>query len=509
MKRFLYILTAFAAALMLTACSKTDESKFVVIDTPVPAQTALPDKQAAAETDAPSRTEEASPTGAVPTAAPTEAVTPVPTEAPTPEPTEVPPVPETLEEAIALYEAVPVDYELIDRAVLEPNHEIAEPRYTLGEDGIYHSSSSTNDNEAVIYFTGDLMCQTRQQQAAQTMTGYDFEESFDYVRSIFEQADLVVGNLEGTFCEQAPYMSEQSKIEDVYHLNAPSTYVEAVRNAGYDMVVMSNNHNVDCGVRGIYDSLDRVDQYKLVHTGLFRNSEDCRYVIMDVDGIKIGFMSYSTFFNRKEWHYTDLGMNTLMNPYSKEVVERDVKAVREAGAEYVMIYIHWGIEYTNDPGMCRYVPADIDGYTGEPLMITIPLDFQYGWAQEIADAGVDYIIGSHTHSLQPYDVITSADGRSVPVIYSMGNFMSHQKKDVSKDTIILRVTLGRDSAGKVVIKNEGYIPAHVYEIYMGKDYVVIPLTSPYNGGIKLKNNLEAYRRITAVMGKKLAPLGWM
>ena len=145
--------------------------------------------------------------------------------------------------------------------------------------------------------------------------------------------------------------------------------------------------------------------------------------------------------------------------------------------------------------------------SGREFSLRIPLDRQYQTAQELADAGVDYIIGSHPHAVQPYDVLTSADGRSVPVIYSMGNFVSHQKKDVSKDTMILRIVLVRDENGSVTLKKEGYVPARMHVSYKGRSYTVIPLTYPYRKDNMSDEFLPAYTRITKVVGGKLAVMG--
>ena len=165
-------------------------------------------------------------------------------------------------------------------------------------------------------------------------------------------------------------------------------------------------------------------------------------------------------------------------------MKRDVAAVKAAGAEFVIVYIHWGTEYVNEP---------------DPEQVV--------WAQELADAGVDYIIGSHPHALQPYDRITARDGRIVPVVYSMGNFVSHQKKVVTKDTLILRIKLGRDSNGKVVLKDEGYIPCRVFLTYDGRDYAIVPVVRQYNGGAYSSYFAPAYERITGIMGEKLKVLG--
>lgn len=436
----------------------------------------------------------------------TPTVEPTATPAVTPTPTPVPGIPTSVDEAISMYEGYGLGYTPIDRGQLEPLSPIEPPRYTLGEDGVYHSSSSTGDNEAVIMFTGDIMCQARQQLACKTGSTYNFNGCFEYMRSLFSKADLVVGNLESTFCPTAPYMSEQNYVDGSPNLNAPATFIDGLRYAGYDLVLTANNHACDAGVRGIYDTLDLVEKYGLAHTGTFRNPEECRYVIMDVEGIKVGFMGYTTYFNHKEDRLNKAGREALLNPYDPERVASDVKKVREAGAEYVVVYIHWGVEYMTDPGLVVQIPLELD-ISGETYSFSVPLNRQLRYAQEIADAGVDYIIGSHSHTVQPYDIITAKDGRQVPVIYSMGNFLSHQKRDITKDTIVLRIILKRDPTGKVVLVKEGYVPCRMLVSYKGRNYTLLPITYPYNQGNTSPEFAPAYYRITKAVGKKLEIMG--
>lgn len=460
-KKLICVLAALTAAFVLAACARDDVE--VIVDIAPPTEQ----------------------TAVLPSDAPTPEPTAVPTEAPTPEPTEEPPfVPADVEEAIRVYESYKLNYEPISRAKVEPNYPITEPRYSMGADGVYRSSSATGDNEAVIMLTGDLMCQTRQQEAGKTATGYSFNESFDYVRSIFKTADFVVGNLEATLSESAPYMAESIEVEGRPHLNSPASFLEAVRYAGFDMVVMSNNHNCDSGVRGIYDTLDRVDEYRLMHTGLFRSTAEPRYNVIDVDGIKIAVLSYSVYFNTKEAHLTAEGRDALLNVYSKEKVTYDTAAARAAGAEFVFVYIHWGTEYMNEPD-----------------------DSQLFYAKQIADAGADFIVGSHPHALQPYSTVKSSDGRTVPVIYSMGNFVSHQTRVCTKDTIILRVVLKRDETGAIYLSEQGYIPCRVYKVFLDKDYCIVPVVKPYNNGMTSQYFAPAYERITSIIGKKIDILG--
>ena len=365
---------------------------------------------------------------------------------------------------------------IVYRDLLEPLSEISEPRYTL-KNGVYTNESAKKTDEALLMFTGDLMCQTRQQEAAKTEDGtYIFNDSFKIVKEIFSQADFVAGNFESILSNTSPYMSEEKELGGKPHLNAPSTYLDALKYAGFDALVNSNNHIADNGERGILQTLDLLEQYKFAYTGSFRNEKEQRFIIVDVNGIKVALMSYSEKFNGKDITLDEDVREIMINRYTKEAVERDVKDAKAMGAEYIIAYNHWGVEYTND-------------YNED----------QAKSAEEMANAGVDFIIGSHPHALQTSEVIKTKDNREVPVVYSLGNFVSHQYKPVTKDNFILTLNLKRDKEGKVYLAEEGYIPCYVFEEYDNTPYLVTPISKDFNGGIENTELNESYMRIKDVV----------
>lgn len=365
---------------------------------------------------------------------------------------------------------------IVYRDLLEPLSEISEPRYTL-KNGVYTNESAKKTDDALLMFTGDLMNQTRQQEAAKTEDGtYIYNDSFSMVKSIFSQADFVAGNLESLLSNTSPYMSEEKALGGQPHCNGPSTYLDALKYAGFDALVNSNNHITDNGERGILQTLDLLEQYKFAYTGSFRNKEEQRFIIVDVNGIKVALMSYSEKFNGKDITLNEDVRETMINRYTKEAVERDVKDAKAMGAEYIIAYNHWGVEYTND-------------YNED----------QEKSAEDMANAGVDFIIGSHPHALQTSKVITTKDNRQVPVVYSLGNFISHQYKPITKDNFILTLNLKRDKDGKVYLANEGYIPCYVFEEYDNIPYLVTPISKDFNGGIENSELNESYMRIKNVV----------
>ena len=125
---------------------------------------------------------------------------------------------------------------------------------------------------------------------------------------------------------------------------------------------------------------------------------------------------------------------------------------RADGAEYVLVYMHWGI--------------DVE-YKSEQSAAMMRM------AQDVADCGADYIVGSHTHSLQPKSMVRSADGRDVPVIYSMGNFVTSEWNKISRKTAMLQIRLQKKD-GKVVLLGDQVIPCMIPDRAFGAAYPIVP-----------------------------------
>lgn len=347
---------------------------------------------------------------------------------------------------IALYEVEAPHY--------EPVEHDAPPRYVAQPDGSYRRTSPAT-GRAVINCVGDMLVEEKLYRSHYINGQTDFHDIFQFVRPVFAASDLTIGNLETMVCDSAPYTGEQYKIDGKYHNNAPETFLAAIKDAGFDFLMLSNNHNIDCGVSGIWETLSRIDSMELMHTGLFPHTVDRRYALVDVNGIKLGLLAYSTWFNRNLDRLTVQGRATLINEYAQEKALVDIAAAREAGAEFVLVYIHYGTdaEYKSAPSasMRRIV-------------------------QELADSGADYIVGSHTHSIQPHDLVTARDGRIVPCVYSMGNFVTSERSSISRSTGILRLTLEK-ADGVVRVAEEEFIPCFIPDQAYGLSYPILPLHS--------------------------------
>ncbi|WP_026666801.1 CapA family protein [Butyrivibrio sp. AE2005] len=344
--------------------------------------------------------------------------------------------------------------------------------------GEYLRINSQKSNEATLICVGDMLCEDKLFKSHKNGEGFFFYDVFSFVQSIIKNSDLAMGNLETTICSSAPYTGEQYKIDGKYHCNSPIEFLDAIKAAGFDLLVMSNNHNLDSGFSGVMETIHHVEQCNIMRTGLFKPDDDKRYIIANVNGIKVGVMAYSTWFNRNQSRFTELGRNKILNEYSPEKVLHDVKLVKSEGAEFVLVYIHWGTD-----AEYKFQPSD--------SMRRI--------AREIADCGADYIVGSHTHSLQPHELITASDGRFVPCCFSLGNFVTSDINRNSRETGLLKIELKRKN-GRVHIADEQFVPCFVPDKKYYINYPIIPFLGGEDFGDLKREYSFALSHIKNVIG---------
>lgn len=372
----------------------------------------------------------------------------------------------------------------VNRDPLPPLAEITS-RFEQTSPGCWENPDAEESNSAVIMMTGDMMCTSSQQKKQDGGTGdYNFNESFSLVKDIIAGSDFAIGNLETLISSSWPYMREEAYINNIANCNAPARYLDALKYAGFDGVVMSNNHNCDGGEAGAIETVHAVDDYRLARTGLFLSGEDPRTLLVNVNGIKVGFLSYTPSppgFNGKDAGWPQESVDTILNYYDREKAETDIKMLRAQGAEYIIVYIHWGVKN----------------------MFEIK-DNQKEAAQELADLGADYIVGGHSHLIQPYDEVIARDGRVVPCFYSLGDFNSSVNQiPGNRDSVILRIGLAKTGSGEVELTENAYIPCYTYSKYEDMHYVTVPLKQELNGGAELKNYEKFRSRIAREVGDKL------
>lgn len=333
---------------------------------------------------------------------------------------------------------------------------------------------------AVIMFTGDMMCLAGQQNAAYKKGVFDFQDSFMYLERMFSSADLVVGNLETLISSSNPYTYQQKLVNNNPNCNAMESYLDALNFAGVGAVVTANNHCLDGGVLGVTETIKQLDDKGIAHTGTFVEEGKQQFLLYEINGIKVAILSYTELINARNTLSVSK-VDKLVSCYSKDKVEKDVKAAKKLGAEYIIAYNHWGTENTHE--------------------VT---KRQKEHAKEMAEAGVDLILGSHPHCLQKAEYLETKDGRSVLCMYSMGNLVSSMASEINSDTILLEVVLHKDESG-VYAGPIGYYPIKVLSSYQKKSYVIMPITNRQSVEDKYeKKLLQAKKRIKDVIGSEIS-----
>lgn len=320
-----------------------------------------------------------------------------------------------------------------------------------------------------IICVGDIMIhepQLASQYDPQTGT-YNYENNFQYVKKYIEQADLALGNFEGTF-GGPPYRGYPA-------FSAPDELASALKNNGFDVVITANNHMVDRGHDGVLRTLEVLQKEGLSTSGSRQADTDPNYSISEAEGVKIGVVAYTyeTSGSGPEvsinGSYISQETASKINSFSYNRLDADlvkikdtVHQAREAGAQVILLYLHWGEEYQSVPNL---------------------------WQEQIVnhavnDMQVDVIFASHPHVLQKMEMVSSEMGnRKVPVFYSMGNFISNQRQETlqnrfTEQGMIARVNLDIEaSSGKILDIRMDAIPTWVDRYGRnGKTvYEVIPL----------------------------------
>ncbi len=280
------------------------------------------------------------------------------------------------------------------------------------------------NNEVKIVFAGDAMQHAAQIEAAKKADGrYDYADCFENITPLIESADYAVVNLE-TPLAGSPYTGYPC-------FSAPDSYLDALAYAGFDMMLTANNHTLDKRSNGAVRTLDQLDSRYLAHLGTYRNSTERDSVlpmIKIIGGFKVGFLNYT---------YGTNGIEALP-PFIVDYIDRDkissdIVKLHQAGAELIAACVHWGDEYR-----------------------LLPNEAQRSLAKFLEKNGVDMIIGSHPHVIQPMEMRKKDDGSNCFVVYSLGNFISNMKTTDTRGGAVVSVTLSRDVSGKAYVKDASY-----------------------------------------------------
>ena len=286
---------------------------------------------------------------------------------------------------------------------------------------------------------GDIMCHNTQYTDAYNSNTdtYDFSYVFKDIKAKIKTADIAVGNLETTFAGKSVGYSSYPTF------NTPESLADNLKDLGLDVLTTANNHSLDKGYKGIESTIDYLDKADISHTGTFKSEEDQnKILIKNVKDVKIAFLSYTYGTNGIK---VPTGKDYCINLIDKELIKKQLELAKAENPDIICVSMHWGIEYQTKQNKEQEALADF-----------------------LFENGVDIILGSHPHVLQPMEkrTVTLEDGSTKDgfVIYSLGNFMSGQVKENTKNSIILDLKITKKAQdGKISIDSVNYTPIYMYK----------------------------------------------
>lgn len=262
-----------------------------------------------------------------------------------------------------------------------------------------------------LLFAGDLMQHRAQIDAASRGDGYCYDDCFRYVKEEISKVDLAIGNLEVTLAGR-PYSGYPA-------FSAPDEYLHAIKEVGFDVLLTANNHCLDKGWRGLERTLAMLDSLCLPHAGTYRSEAERheRYpLLVEKNGFRVVFLNYT---------YGTNGIQTpvpaVVNRIDREQMRKDILAARRMHPDVLIACMHWGTEYRSLPDHSDRELAD--------------------W---LISQGIDHVVGSHPHVLQPME--TRADSLTPArhaVVYSLGNFLSNMSVEGTDGGALVKLELRR------------------------------------------------------------------
>ena len=291
-------------------------------------------------------------------------------------------------------------------------------------------------------------------QYAQNKGGgdYDFTDQFTYLKDFIEDSDIAIGNYETTTNPNLPYAGFP-------RFNAPAAYLRDLKDTGFDIVSTANNHSMDTELEGVLSTMDSAKKAGLDYVGSFKDKTE-RILYKEVKGIKFAFLAYTYGCNgRENLVIPREEVENLAYLSDEEQIKKDIKRAKASGADFIVVYPHWGIEYQS-----------------------MPNETQTRLGRNMIEWGADLVIGNHPHVVEPVELYEAKDGREGLIAYALGNFISYQNYENNNDirvehSLALEIDLEKDlTSGNKKISDVTFHPIWVGTYY--NDY-----------GINIKNHL--------------------
>ncbi len=334
----------------------------------------------------------------------------------------------------------------------------------IGQNGLVENISE-NVAEISLIMVGDILLHTPVEESALQADGsYNFDAVFSNVKEEIQAADLALVN------QEVIIGGEELGISGYPAFNAPYAVGDALVDAGFDVICHGTNHALDKGAKGLTNCLAFWEKNypEVAVVGINGSEEEQEEIyIYEQDGVKLAILNYT---------YGTNGIPLPADmPYAVDMLEQerviaDIQKAEEI-ADFTIVCPHWGTEYEL-------------GVSGQ----------QEKWTQIFLENGVDLVLGTHPHVIEPIEWVKDEEtGQEMLVYYSLGNFVnwtSGTGAGVANRMVggMAQVTIGRDEAGEVCIKEYDVEPL-VCHLEEGKNGVTVYSLEDYSVELAQRNKI--------------------
>lgn len=338
--------------------------------------------------------------------------------------------------------------------------------------------------EATLIAVGDNLIHSSVYKDANKLAnynGYDFKPMITDIKEIVSNYDLAYYN------QETILGGTELGLNDYPTFNSPYEAGDAMTDAGFNLVSLATNHTMDSGSKAVESSCKYwKEKENVLSTGSFCSEEDRNKIdIREINNIKYTMLNYTYGTNgmpKIQDYYVNVwptDIDNINNPETdtkyqayKEIVKEDIERVKDK-VDFLIVAMHWGVEYTS-----------------------APTAYEKDMASYLSSLGVNLIIGTHPHVIQPVTFIDDT-----LVIYSLGNFLSAQYQNQSTCTnykctteLMTNLTIEKDiKDGEKTIKITNVENELIYNYYntsTWRDFHVIPFSNE-----KIKTYLPNYKTV--------------
>ncbi len=302
----------------------------------------------------------------------------------------------------------------------------------------------TDANTFSLMMVGDNLLHKPVSESGRRKNGkYNYDSLFTHIKDEAESADAAMINQEVVLGGAKLGISGYPSFNGRYEVG------DAIAKAGFNVVLHATNHSLDKGVAGIKNCLKfwRKKHPDIKVTGMNESAKaQNKITYIKKKGICVAILNYTYGTNGIRMPES---MPYAVNMLTKKKVARDVRKAKKK-ADFIVVCPHWGTEYN----------TGIDAS-------------QKRWAKYFLKIGVDLVIGTHPHVIEPVKWMKGKGGRKMLVYYSLGNFVnstSRRGAGVARQFYggMAKVNLRRNADGKVVISKAKFVPLITHKKANGK-----------------------------------------